>query len=478
MRTWSLVAVFLFFGACAVEAADFLWSGRYRFEGLTLSNAELGKNLDRSYGLHHFVLSPKIIAADGVEVISQFDLFNSDAYPNSQVGQYFGNGPHTSTVADRVDSQNSSTLSRTQNSETLKISKLYLNWTHELGSLVVGRAPIHFGLGLTHNGGTGDFDHWFTTKDLVAYRMIAGVRGGTLTLIPMIGKVYEGGIVADDDVNDFMFQLQYDNPDSHLSLGFLYESRVAGDGGNDTPQTSTNPTAPLGGTGSVVGEGYSAQNINIFMTQQFDQLRFGLEGGFTSGSTGLKTSQGSVVGLKGIGLATELDWLGRGSWNYHLKAGMASGDNSTTDESFEGFIFNKNYDVALILFNHFVGRFDLFKTSLDIKKDSTAISGPDIESLSNVIYLAPGADWKWTDRWSLNMRLIYALVQEKPAGRPETASDVGTEFDFGIAYKPYPGLTWINEVGMLFPGAAFRGGDLGYDSNLAFALSTRIGVNF
>src|SRR4051794_26921776 len=81
------------------QASDINWAGSYRFEGVLLDNPKLdASGTNKNYMLHHLVLKPKIVAADGVTIYSRFDLFNNAAYPDSQLGQFFGDGPNTTSA--------------------------------------------------------------------------------------------------------------------------------------------------------------------------------------------------------------------------------------------------------------------------------------------------------------------------------------------------------------------------------------------
>ena len=55
--------------------------------------------------------------------------------------------------------------------------------------------------------------------------------------MPILGKLSEGSLGHEDDVNNYVLHFQYDNPESELSLGFLYDIRVAQGTGNDAPTT-------------------------------------------------------------------------------------------------------------------------------------------------------------------------------------------------------------------------------------------------
>src|SRR5690606_19678836 len=143
-------------------AGDLEWSGVYRIEGYHVKDSNLDSGKEKNYGLHHLILRPKIVAADGLMIYSQLDIFNSAdaAYHNSQMGQVWGSGIGTGAP---TNSRDSNSLAENQEAETIEVTQLYLTYIQEFGQLLVGRAPLHFGLGITHNAGRGLFDHWYDT---------------------------------------------------------------------------------------------------------------------------------------------------------------------------------------------------------------------------------------------------------------------------------------------------------------------------
>ncbi|HEX4924870.1 MAG TPA: hypothetical protein VFV50_12325, partial [Bdellovibrionales bacterium] len=253
------------------KAADFKWKGRYRWEGVSVRNSNLANGgASKAYMLHHLILSPEIIPADGFIITTRFDIMNNTGalYRNSQMGQFLGQGPNPTGAGGTTDASNSNVLSQSQGSDMLLINELYLTWRQEFAALEVGRKAIHFGLGMTHNSGAGEFDHWLDTKDIVGYKMIFG----TLFLMPMIGKVNEGQLQTEDDVNDYMLHFQYDNKESKLSMGAFYEARIGTNGGgNDAPGN-------MAGSGSVT-EGWESKQLNIFVAREFEESAIGFEAG-------------------------------------------------------------------------------------------------------------------------------------------------------------------------------------------------------
>lgn len=456
-------------------AGDLEWSGTYRFEGNFLKNSELGsKGKELTYGLNHLVLRPKIVAGDGLTIFGQFDIMNdSTNYPNSQMGSVWGDGVGSGTPTSANDSNSQS---QNQKNETIEVSQLYMTLSQEYGSLLVGRAPLHFGLGITHNAGRGLFDHWYDTRDMAAYKFVVG----NMYFMPMFGKPSEKTINNSDDVNDYMFQFQYENPESDIELGVFYWMRKAGAQGSDAPAGSTT----LGDTGSTATGSVDMKTVSVYAMRGNDRFNAGVEAAFQSGETGVMVGEDNVA-LGGFGVAGELSYRGTDSkWKWTLKSGMASGDDPSTKAKYEGYIFDRNYDVAMLMFNHPLGNYDMFRTQLQtgsVRDADGNINRADVEAIANVIYLAPSARYHFNDKWSWDNTFVTGWLTENPlaGGTPERnpGKELGYEFDTAINYSPRKGVMWVNQAGFLFPGSAWKG-DGQYDSNFSFGLATKAAISF
>lgn len=475
MKVFSFFCIL--FSAVAANA-DIEWGGTYRVEGVKIENSEMD-NIERNkqYMLHHLVLTPKITAYDGITIYGRFDIMNSASYPNSQVGQFFGSGVGSNPPAVPGNADNSNVLSDRQSADFIAVNALYLTYAHEFGLLTVGRAPLQFGLGMTYNAGNGPFDHWFDNRDMVAYKFVTG----NLSFTPMMGKVVENDIGFEDDITDYMAQLMYENPDTDLKLGIMYRNRHAARHGNDAP------TAPVFGDGtsaSPLGSaGFKGEYWNLFFSRYVgESVKVGVELAAQSGKTGVNAG-GAVVELDGFGAAFELDWMPKESnWAASFKAGTASGDDPTTANSYEGFAFDRNYDVAFLLFNHPLGQYDMFRTA-GIRNTTPGnpnlpSSQVDTEAISNVIYIAPSFTYKWTGKLESQLGLTYAQLSSDPLSGVDVDKAVGFEVDISLNYKPYENVQWLNRVGILSPGKAFEGGTNLYPTETSYGLETKAAITF
>lgn len=492
MLAIALTAVTAGFSTPQAKAADLTWGGFYRFEAVKVNNAELSSDkTDKTYGLQHLVLLPKLVAADGLTLHSRLDILNDATQGVSGGGQvysvagdFLGNGPGTpvSGTAGPVTGTESNSWGRTMRAGTIAVTELYASWTQEFGQLIVGRAPIQFGLGTAFNAGNGLFDHYIDTRDMVSYKVVLG----NFSITPMFAKMSEGGLAVEDDVDEYIIHAQYDNPDSELSLGIIYDLRVVL--GNDAP-------IPVpGGTGSnywpagfTRSGSYKNTLMGIYLSEKaLSWLRTSVEADILSGDTGVLNTLGNGVGLNAFGIAAEIASVPtpEDRWSWLVKLGMATGDDPGTNDAYEGYAFNRNYDVGLLMFNHPLGKADFFRTGMIRNASQTASSQIDSEAISNAFYFAPNVKYRAKDNLSLGATFVYALLNKDPllapggAGAAGTATDLGYEFDFNVNYKPLERLTWITEAGFLIPGNAWKGGSNSFENRFAYGLVTKAAISF
>jgi hypothetical protein len=484
----SLIVAALIAIPGAAHAADVTWGGTYRIEATKVSNPELSSaKSNKAYILHHLVLSPKIIAADGLTIYSRMDFLNNSGFGITQSGQVLsvagdtmGSGPGQGGTA--TNNNNSNPLSRTQNAGLMAITSLYVSWAQEFGQLIVGRTPVEFGLGLTFNAGNGLFDHYIDTKDIVGYKLVFG----NLSIFPMIGKVNEGNVGDEDDVNDYLINVQYDNPETDLSLGVIYQMRLATFGGNDLPLTGDiggtitgTPAAP-GYAGPTRVDGSKSTIWGIYAKRTTGDFHIGLEADMVSGDTGLRTAGGQGVGLNAMGIAGELGWRPQDrKLSGGIKAGFATGDDPGTPDTYEGFAFSKNYDVALLMFNHPLGQRDFLRTgAVGGGAGANNRNQIDSEAISNAIFVAPSLNYQTSDKLGFAGTVIYGILNKDPIAGAGTDKNLGFELDLSATWKPYERLTWITQAGALFPGAAWQGGSLGLENSFAYGLVTKAAISF
>jgi len=283
-----------------------------------------------------------------------------------------------------------------------------------------------------------------------------------------------------------MVQFQYENPDTGLEMGIFYQGRSSTTAGNDSPQKTAGTPADdyiVGGTGATKSK-VSTRNVSLYSLKDTKTMRFGVEASWQEGNYGIATSSGKEVEFTGYGIALELEYRPQASkFKFGIKSGYASGDDPSTDDKYEGFIFDRNYDVAFLMFNHPLGQKNLLRTQ-NIGTEDTSSSTfthqtPDVEAISNAIYFSPYINYAWSDRWSLDTRLTTGILQVDPIANGNVDKSLGYELDLSFNYKPNNRVTWINELGLVFPGSAFKAGDVNnFETGTSYGLMTKAAISF
>ncbi|WP_413585366.1 hypothetical protein [Bdellovibrio sp. HCB274] len=456
----------------AAQAMSLDWSGGYRAEWTEVDRPSLTDPTQRkAYGLNYLYLTPKIIAADGINIVSRFDIFNSEIYPGSQLGTIWG-----MNTSDSATSGGNQMSSGNQGPATISASQLYLNVNQEFGSLLVGRVPFEFGTGMLYSAGKGAFDHWYNTRDMAAYKIIVG----DWFLMPMIGRMVANDFGQGNNQTFWGAQLQYENVEAKSLMGIYVEQKK---GANTTLNYTTEQIAAYtAGAGGTVGGEMSINTTSFVLGRGWDSFGYKFEGAFQSGQTGIQRGTEDVK-VDGFGLAAELYFPARESkWDYSFKLGMATGDTDSTN--FSGFAYNKNYDVAMLMFNHRLGQADLFNT--DAVKPTAANgaalgvgNSADDESVGNAYYLAPSVNYTINERFSVRNTVIYAQLMNVLPNSVDAKKDLGLEWDIEVVYQPLERVQWVNQLGLLFPGEAWKngsgaGGNLGNDFTFGFASKAAI----
>ena len=293
MKKMSSLLIILFSVMSHSMSID--WTGGYRIEYTDIDKPTLADpSGKKAYGLNYLYLQPKIIGSDGINIISRFDIFGNEipAYRNSQLGSFWGNGLSRSASSGN----GSNVTSQTSDSMGIRVSQLYLNVNQEYGSLVAGRAPIEFGIGITHNSGKNAFDHWLDTKDMVGYKFIVD----NVSFMPILAKTYQNDFGLANSISDQIFVLEYDNKDIGAKAGVFHQTRKSSNGSNDVTLAGY-----PGSTTNIIG-GFKSQTVNVYLERKWVPFEFRLEGSFLTGETGVTVSNGDEIKLNAYAVAVEL----------------------------------------------------------------------------------------------------------------------------------------------------------------------------
>lgn len=466
----SLISVSL--ASVKASAISIDWSGVYRIEYTEVDRPSLGDIKERkAYGTNTLLLGARIIPTDGVEIISQISLFPHDnpAYADSYIGSQWGRGNPTGVSSD---GSRTNTLSKSSPGSNPRVQRLYMQYTQDNGAFIVGRAPVDFGLGMTHSAGNGLFDHWQSNRDLIGYKFIID----SFYIMPIFTRVYDKDFAQGEDVTEQIINFKYDNKDNGTLLGLWHQTRKSSIPGNDViPGNAATSKIPQAAT---IGSGFTSQTVNFVIGRTWETFSAKVEASFLSGETGAYTAANQEIKLAAYGIASEFAYKPLESkWSMMLKAGIASGDDPTTS-NYEGFQFNKNYDVAMLMFNHRVGKFDALTTNL-VKDSSLGLSNSaDDEAIGNAVYISPSVTYQYDDKFDFKNTLTYGQLVVNPTNAVDFSKNLGLEWDIELTYKPRANVQWVNQLGLLFPGRAFRNGAAEFETATTLGLSSKAAISF
>ena len=287
----------------------------------------------------------------------------------------------------------------------------------------------------------------------------------------MISRISQQDFGRGVTVNDQIFDFEYKNKDNGAEAGVVQVERKS--------SLESNDGATLIPTSSAVSA-WSTKTVNIYLGRSWESFKFKVEASFLTGQTGLQVA-GENINVNAYAVAAELLFpaLDGNKWEYSAKMGMASGDNPTTTV-YEGYQFDRNYDVAMLLFNHRMGQADFLTTGIlhNSNPALTVGNSADDEAIGNTMYLAPSVKYEWNDKFDLRGTIVYAQLVTNPTLSLDTTKDLGTELDIELIYKPRERVIWSNELGVLFPGSAWQDGASNFDNKTNFGFTTKAAITF
>ncbi|MBI4042849.1 MAG: hypothetical protein HY391_05165 [Deltaproteobacteria bacterium] len=485
-------------GALALTTASFAasitfdgnWRVGYRlFDALDLNqNEDFDTDGDgfleqdnRSFVLHRLRLNPVINITDDLGVYFQTDILtgryraadSGGAAPhnlNFTGGAYWGSpavaqggdanfAREGQTGARGLFAGDFSQFSNERNGEeNFLVRRVWGEWATDYGTLRAGRMPRHFGLGMWWNDGNRVWDYFQDTVDTVNFE----ASFGNLTFVPF----YD--IINEDDRDDHSRRTTnsgvwaiYNWLDHDLEAGLMYYF---------FHKANNNIAAHI-------FDGYVDKTFpNLFWN---GTLRTAVEAVWIFGpqgfaATGPAPTPLSEVDANKFGLAAEADYA-RGKLDVWGRAGYASGQPPHAGDADEDreFVFDRNYNIALIMFEQGVGRLPLGFGELN------AGSNEYQNTIHNTVYAALGASYDlWKDLW-VSLNGVWGYAAERASTDNAQNLNRGFELDGSAGYQWTKNIATSLDAGILFPGEFYKGNAVqNFQTNEVLALAFNAAVTF
>jgi hypothetical protein len=385
-------------------------------------------------------LTPRVIVSDNVSIYSNLWFGSPDR------GIFGGNQVTTSTV-NQTNTGNA----------TISANTFYAEVATDFGTLVVGRLPLNWGLGVIWNHSTDGFDRMPSTGD--GFRL--ETKLGAFKFAPAVYKYRAGtnyggsGTVAgtnagNSTATDYSLALTYNNDDEQMDLGLLFLRRLAG------MQAAVTDPFSLTGTNT----GYAFNVWDFYATKKTGIFTISAEVPIVTGLVGSKTYS-TVAG------AMKVDTQLNDQWKIKLNGGLAGGQDSlgagASAAKLTAFSFHPDYRPGLLMFNY------------NYRNLSDGSLSPFNNPVTNAQFVALGFDYN-SNKWTYGFNWVYATASKSAdgtaggsyyntwdghyksnnAGATAQEKGLGTEFDWNIGYDWDESLKFGLNMGLYFPGKFYE----------------------
>ena len=316
-----------------------------------------------------FKLRPTLIVNDAASIFGEF----TTGYAS---GGHFGEGAERSLGVDRSVPLYNYNTSRTP----LHLSQLYAKYYADTATYIVGRQPLHWGLGALFNSGGTAGNRYSSVEDGI----VANLDIGNFQLSPYYMRANDGGLNDNKDLISLGIKAMYDNNEQGFSIGLLYGTR----------EGWPSPTFPADDDGSP-----DMTIIDFYLQKTLGDIDFKLEIPVLTGSL---NSQ-SYDDYDAKAFIGEASYELSPSWKFSLNGGYISGENASTSK-FEGMYLHPNYHIAHLMFRY----------------NTNALHGGEGESLfdsymTNATFAKALASY-YINQWAWNMSVIWASASEVARG--------------------------------------------------------------
>lgn len=456
----------------------------YRVWGDRADTPSFEDDVDGRSALRQYLRARLDIGDDDLGMIAEVDLL---------AGQLAGDQP--AAIPHEADTGTGAGRDPFEPSRIVEPRQFYGKWTSPVGQLSAGLQTSQWGLGILANSGAADREGLFNQNfggDRVVRAVFATAPLRPLIDSPVARDIYlavGGDTVWRDENADF------------LAGDRAYQGIVAAL--YDTEATKGGTYLVYRNQSDRDGDFLEVFAVDLYADHSFVvaddwRVRAAAEGALLTGSTDRTLTEGSAepVSVLGLGAASEFEVRYEPAQvGLQLLAGMASGDANASDDTLYRFRFDPNYDVGLVLFDHYLPA--VTRASVD-RVDDPARSGQPPKGLGGLVndggvenawYLSPGVLYGDPDGFLAGVNFLWAKADQPiadpylsfegggqlagPNGRTPASDDLGMELDAALRYRYMPTdrltLELKGEYGIFFPGEAFDDASGGSDEAQSLA---------
>ncbi len=283
-----------------------------------------------------------------------------------------------------------------------------------------GRMGNHWGMGVMVNDGNADNAFYGDTVDRV---QVLG-RIGPIQLSLAFDTYLEGLINEDDDIWGITFAGGFLS-DVHSAGLYVHWRRMPADSWNTL-------------------------YVDLWGRTRLGPLKVELEAALQYGKGNLSSLNIENAELLGGGGAftAGIEILPFGA---EFQLGLATGDKDLDDEKIHTFTFDRDYDIALLLFENPMPSFKLQGGGID---ESQAVTGMGV---ANCFYVKPSGYIDPLD--NVRVRLDFIAARQLVDPDPDLEGDdlhLAVEVDLGATWRLYENFELAGTVGVMVPGPLYE----------------------
>ena len=418
-----------------------------------------------SFQTYIFKLQPTIIVNDAVSLFGEI----TTGYAS---GGHFGQGvEQTGNNVGGAGNRGFGNALYHYNTyrDALHIRQAYAKYYSDIATYVIGRQPVHWGLGAILNDGRHTQGGRFAS---IEDGMTAHFDIGNFRLSPYFMKVNGPSLDDSGDIKSVGVQAMYRSSERDLSFGILLGKRennanntffnsilekdptTPPSGGSPNPDPANDSNYEMVPLGSV-----EVKIVDIYFQKGFKKINFELEVPIMDGSLGRVYGRGENNGYNArafIGKASyELD----SAWKLGVDMGYISGDQGRQNGKFEALYLHPSYQIAHLMFRYNIH----------------AIDGNNEESIfdsymTNARFTKLMATYR-ANKWLWNIGLVWASAGETAksgsgafyherniayTARGDQSDDYGFEIDLDFKYEWNSNVSILGSLGYHFVGDYYK----------------------
>jgi len=424
------------------------FGGNFRTEGdyyTNLTQGYLGDFSKKQLMRGRLLLDPNFIVDDHFSIRSQWSLLESQNITPSHKATKSNGDINDAPLGNGMGM--GGFVYGDPNTTTLVLNRAWLEWSSDFGVVRLGRMPFSWGYGLMWDAG-GLWDDYGTTFDRLEYRLHLGHIVGALAYSKPRKKSIWG---HKNDADFFTFYLQYDNPESDVEGGVIYEKQTRSNrqGGELLDE---NPNNYPSNSFLAADTPYPLNNnvVDLYLRKTVSYFTLGGEVNWMTGeANNYKNTLSKNANLNALAATANV------TYEYHKVKGFieflyASGDSNLNNEEMTGFVLlHPNRRAGFILGRELLGKYSSVGTDPGKAGNGSMVVYGNEDAFSGVYFFRPGLRIDWSPSLATGLEVVYAQKASVKSGEDRA---LGTEIDLGTDYSVYKNFDLGVNVGVLFPG--------------------------